>query len=76
MPVGSNFLAGIKPLTTTYFGASSSFSFTCDAGFDVKGESGDANNPLLVKCNENGRWDLGTLACTGMLNISVFPFNI
>ena len=51
-------------LTTTNL--SSSFTFGCEVGFTKTGMSLDGTD--TVTCQENGRWNLGNLTCTGIVD--------
>ena len=51
-------------LTNTSIG--DTFTFGCDVGFSMTGMSVDGTDN--VTCQENGRWDIGNLTCTGMLS--------
>ena len=42
------------------------FTFGCDVGFSIIGISVDGTD--VVTCQENGRWNIGNLTCTGMLS--------
>ncbi|XP_063446928.1 sushi, von Willebrand factor type A, EGF and pentraxin domain-containing protein 1-like [Mytilus trossulus] len=43
----------------------SSFTFECNSGFERSGMSLDVNGIYTVSCQENGRWNIGNLTCTG-----------
>jgi hypothetical protein len=60
-----------KPSGSVYTGLTNTslgdtFTFGCDVGFSMTGMSVDGTDN--VTCQENGRWNIGNLTCTGMLS--------
>jgi hypothetical protein len=60
-----------KPPNSVYTGLTKTrlgdtFTFGCDVGFSIIGMSLDGTDD--VTCQENGRWNIGNLTCTGMLS--------
>ena len=50
----------------TKFYYNDSFIFECDESFKLMGSSNNTNDGSVVRCMEDGYWDLGDLRCIGV----------
>jgi hypothetical protein len=68
-----------KPSNSVYTGFTNTrlgdtFTFGCDVGFSIIGISVNGTNNVI--CQENGRWNISNLTCTGMLSSDYFSTQV